>query len=143
MVGGVFQGANQMDFSDAVTLYTVGAQPATGVFTSVSIASTTAFRYVRYLSPNNGWGNVAEVQFYGYQMLSTNSPVVLPSIGGGNLVMTWPLASAGFTLQSCTNLTGGQWMNVTSSAPQMLNGQWQMTLSILTNSPGAFYRLVK
>ena len=66
MVGGVFQGANHVDFSDAVTLYTVGTQPATGVFTPVSITNTAAFRYVRYLSPNNGWGNVAEVQFYGY-----------------------------------------------------------------------------
>ena len=69
MVGGVFQGANQADFSDAVTLFTVAAQPATGVFTSASIANTTAFRYVRYLSPNGGWGNVAELQFYGYQSL--------------------------------------------------------------------------
>ena len=77
MVGGLFQGANQADFSDAVTLYTVGTQPATGVFTSVSIASTTAFRYVRYLSPNNGWGNVAEVQFYGYQ-----SSIAAPIPGG-------------------------------------------------------------
>ena len=77
MVGGLFQGANQADFSDAVTLYTVAAQPATGVFTSATIASPAAFRYVRYLSPNNGWGNVAEVQFYGYQSL------VAPPVPGG------------------------------------------------------------
>jgi len=66
MVGGVFQGANQVNFSDGVTLLTVGAQPATGVFTLAAITNTAAFRYVRYLSPDGGWGNVAELQFYGY-----------------------------------------------------------------------------
>ena len=66
MVGGIFQGANQANFSDAVTLFTVTKQPATGVFTPVSITNTSAFRYVRYLSPNGGYGNVAELQFYGY-----------------------------------------------------------------------------
>jgi fibronectin type 3 domain-containing protein len=66
MVGGIFQGANQPNFSDAVTLYTVTTTPASGVFTPASIANTAVFRYVRYLSPNGGWGNVAELQFFGY-----------------------------------------------------------------------------
>ncbi|HUZ06920.1 MAG TPA: hypothetical protein VMV89_05465, partial [Candidatus Paceibacterota bacterium] len=65
MVGGIFQGANQANFSDAVTLFTVTAQPATGVFTSATITNTPGFRYVRYLAPNSSWGNVAELQFYG------------------------------------------------------------------------------
>src|ERR1035437_7993434 len=66
MVGGIFQGANQADFSDAVTLATITSQPASGVFTTARINNATAFRYVRYLSPNGGYGNVAELQFYGY-----------------------------------------------------------------------------
>lgn len=66
MVGGIFQGANQADFSDAVTLYTITSQPAKGVFTSVDLTNTTAFRYIRYLSPNDGFGNVAELEIYGY-----------------------------------------------------------------------------
>ncbi|MGO9115563.1 MAG: carbohydrate-binding protein [Thermoguttaceae bacterium] len=66
MVGGIFQGANQPDFSDAVTLATVTTQPATGVLTPVNVADTAAFRYVRYLSPDNSWGNVAELEFLGY-----------------------------------------------------------------------------
>ncbi len=65
MDNGIFQGANQANFSDAVTLFTVTTQPATGVFTSASITNTSGFRYVRYLSPNGGYGNVAELQFYG------------------------------------------------------------------------------
>ena len=51
MERGIFEGANQTSFSDEVTLYTVTAQPATGVFTSVSLTDTAAFRFVRYLSP--------------------------------------------------------------------------------------------
>jgi endo-1,4-beta-xylanase len=74
MTNGIFQGANRADFSDTVTLCIVTAQPATGVFTSVSVTNTTAFRYVLYLSPNGGFGNVAELQFYGYP-LSAPAPV--------------------------------------------------------------------
>jgi hypothetical protein len=64
MVGGVFQGANASDFSDAVTLFTITTQPTDGVMTPLLNANTTPFRYVRYLSPPNGWGNVAELAFY-------------------------------------------------------------------------------
>jgi enterochelin esterase-like enzyme/fibronectin type 3 domain-containing protein len=80
MTNGIFQGANQADFSDAVTLFTVTNQPATGVFTSASITNTAGFRYARYLSPDNGFGNMAEVEFYGYPV-STSVPVT-PTPGG-------------------------------------------------------------
>ena len=80
MVGGIFQGANQSDFSDAVTLYTVTTQPPSGRFTSVSITNTTGFRYVRYLAPNGSWGNVAELEFYGYL---AGASVPLPSAPAG------------------------------------------------------------
>jgi len=66
MTGGVFQGANKEDFSDAVDLYTISSQPATGAFTTVEIDNKTAFRYFRYLSPNGGYGNVSEIEVFGY-----------------------------------------------------------------------------
>ncbi len=74
MTGGIFQGANQANFSDAVTLFTIASQPATGVFTAANITNTAGFRYVRYLSPDNGFGNVAELEFYGYPW-SASAPV--------------------------------------------------------------------
>jgi fibronectin type 3 domain-containing protein len=80
MVGGMFQGANQANFSGAVALYTVTTQPPTGAFNSVSLTNTSAFRYVRYLSPNGGYGDVAELQFHGY--LAGDS-VPLPTAPGG------------------------------------------------------------
>ncbi|MDB6112098.1 MAG: hypothetical protein JWR69_3848 [Pedosphaera sp.] len=64
MVGGKFQGANAVDFSDALDLFTLPAAPTEGVLTTQPASLTNAFRYVRYLSPNNGFGNVAEVMFY-------------------------------------------------------------------------------
>jgi fibronectin type 3 domain-containing protein len=124
MVGGVFQGANQAGFSDAVTLYTVGAQPATGVFTPVNIANTTAFRYVRYLSPNGGWGNVAELEFYGYLFSPPTPPMMSVAMVGTNLTLSWPLTFASFAVQWRTDLASGDWMNVTSPAPQIVGSQW-------------------
>lgn len=63
MVGGIFQGANQPDFSDAVALYTITNTPSGG-FTAQFPTNTTAFRYLRYQAPVNNWGNLAELEFY-------------------------------------------------------------------------------
>ena len=92
MVGGIFQGANQTNFSDAVTLFTVSSQPSSGVFTSVSIANAAAFRYVRFLSPDNGFGNVAELEFNGYPF---SNPVPAPAglsalaVSASQINLTW------------------------------------------------------
>ncbi len=65
MVGGKFQGANVADFSSgAIDLYTVSSNPSLA-WNEVTISNTTAFQYVRYLTPTNGYLNVAEVEFYG------------------------------------------------------------------------------
>lgn len=66
MVGGKFQGSTTADFSSGVKdLLTITVPPADGILTSQSVLNPGSFRYVRYLSPSNGYGNVAEVQFYG------------------------------------------------------------------------------
>ena len=111
MVNGIFQGANRADFSDAVALYTVGTQPAAGGFTSVSISNTAAFRYVRYLSPNNGYGNVSEVEFYGYQFaLPTPVPTGLSAVAvsPSQINLTWnALANAtGYNIKRSTTNGG-------------------------------------
>jgi len=76
------------------------------------------------------------------QLLSTNSPVAALSPSGANLNMTWPVASPGFTLQSTTNLASGDWTTVTSAVPQIISGQWQVTLPQPTDA-STFYRLVR
>jgi endoglucanase len=66
MLGGEFQASNSATFSSGVvTLYTITSLPATGVLTTVTLTNTSAFRYVRYLSPANGYGNIAELAFAG------------------------------------------------------------------------------
>lgn len=63
MNGGVFQGANQPDFSDAVALYTITNTPLDG-YTAQFPANTNAFRYLRYLTAPANWCNLAELEFY-------------------------------------------------------------------------------
>ncbi len=143
MMGGLFQGANQNNFSDALALYTVTTQPATGVFTSASITNTSLFSYVRYLSPDNGFGNVAELEFYGYLFSPPPSPVTRVALTGTNLTLSWPLACEGFSLQSRTNLASGEWADVVSPAPQIVGERWQVVLPVSESTPSVFYRLLK
>ena len=65
MDGGKFQGSQKASFADAVTLYTISGTPATDQLTPVTIDIPDYFRYLRYISPNGGYCNVAEVEFYG------------------------------------------------------------------------------
>ncbi|MDR1343593.1 MAG: discoidin domain-containing protein [Prevotellaceae bacterium] len=63
MVGGVFEGANKQDFSDAKVIHTVKRMP--DMYNSVRLSGKHTYRYVRYKSPENGVCNVAEVEFAG------------------------------------------------------------------------------
>jgi hypothetical protein len=58
-------------------------------------------------------------------------------------MFSWPVASAGFTLQSSTDLTPGSWVTVTSAVPQNTGGQWQVILPLSGDADSTFYRLVK
>jgi hypothetical protein len=63
MVSGVFEGSNRSDFSDAEQLHTV--QTIGGAYYhTAEIRNPKQYRYVRYVSPAGGYGNVAEIVFY-------------------------------------------------------------------------------
>jgi Carbohydrate binding module (family 6) len=65
MVGGKFQVSNSSNFSSGVVdLYTIGSAPADGM-QSISVSPPGNYRYIRYLSPNGGWGNIAEMEVWG------------------------------------------------------------------------------
>ena len=71
MAGGRFQGANQPDFSDATTLYTIPTVPPDfGTNVTAAVTQALGFRYVRYIGPDNGYSDVAELQFYGVPALT-------------------------------------------------------------------------
>jgi alpha-L-arabinofuranosidase len=72
------------------------------------------------------------------QLLNAASPLISATLSGGSLTLSWPLASAGFTLQSCLSLASGAWTAV-SPAAQVVGGQWQVTVAIPGNAQ--FYRL--
>ncbi len=61
MVGGKFQGSH--DNSTWTTLDTVTATPGDVYTTAALSADPATFRYLRYLSPSGGYGNVAEIEF--------------------------------------------------------------------------------
>lgn len=66
MTGGKFQGSDTPDFrADVEDLCVLSSEPKDGQWADVTdIASARAFRYVRYLSPDDGRNNVAEIEFY-------------------------------------------------------------------------------
>ncbi len=74
------------------------------------------------------------------QLLSASIPTINASLVGGNMTLSWPLASAGFTLMSRTNLASGNWAAV-SPIPQMVGNQWQVALPVSGNVQ--FFRLQK
>lgn len=77
------------------------------------------------------------------EVLSTDSPAMSCNASSASLTLTWPLASAGFTLQSRTNLVEGIWVNVASPAPQIVGGQWQVVLPVPAGTGATYYRLKK
>jgi glucuronoarabinoxylan endo-1,4-beta-xylanase len=77
------------------------------------------------------------------QLLSTNSPELEVAAGGAGLILSWPLASAGFTPQYRTNLVFGSWQKVSSPAPSIVGTRWMLTNALSGSSGAMFYRLTK
>jgi len=161
MVGGVFQGANTTNFSDAVTLFTLTTQPTEGTMTALLITNLNTFRYVRYLSPASGFGNVAEVEFYspgphiyrvsgtvlGTTGASTNTS---DKVFDGNLATFFDSVTAngnwvGLDLANAKVITNVRYCPRSGYGSRMLNGIFQganvanfsdaVNLLTLTNTP--------
>lgn len=120
MVGGKFQGANVADFSSGVvTLFTIAGTPPTGMLTYQTVANPGAFRYVRYLGPNNGSCNVAEVQFFGAPSPATApaTPLELTaSAGNAQVALTWATSAATTSFKiKRTLISGGLYTTIASN----------------------------
>lgn len=64
MVGGKFQGSSTADFKEAVDIFVINDEPGVDQWTEAKQLKTDKkFRYLRYLSPDDGWGNVNEIEF--------------------------------------------------------------------------------
>jgi hypothetical protein len=84
-----------------------------------------------------GWGNVAEVEFYGYTPVST-AQVVLASVFAGNEIeFAWPVDHIGWHLQVQTNSLGPDWITIPGS--DSTNG---ISLPIDPSNGSVFFRLI-
>ena len=63
---GLFEGANQEDFSDALPLYLIKDAAPSGEITYSEVNVTRAFRYVRYKGIEDSRSTIAELEFWGY-----------------------------------------------------------------------------
>lgn len=81
---GVFEGSNNPDFGDAIPIFVITQNPENKKLTKQVLHSSRAFRYVRYIGPNNTRGNISEVEFYGFKSAGNNSKLFqttnLPSV---------------------------------------------------------------
>ncbi len=77
MVGGRFQGSHDgLVYTD---LAVVTAEPAAHQWTEMALtADPQPFRFLRYLSPNGGYGNVSEVEFYSGTVKQTGTSFGTP-----------------------------------------------------------------
>jgi beta-galactosidase len=139
--GGLFQGANVADFSVAVNLLSVTSNPPDSTFTAQVLTNTGPFRYLRYLSPNGSYGNVAEVQFYGPAasgptLFAPSAPTGLTaSAGDAQAQLAWnssPGATNYYILRA--NVSGG---------PYTLVGTCTAVVYMDSGlSPGTYYYVV-
>jgi alpha-L-arabinofuranosidase len=74
------------------------------------------------------------------QLLSTASPAVSAFASAGNLTLSWPVAAAGYTVVTTTNLAAGNW-TIAMVTPQIVGNRWQVILPITSNTQ--FYRLMQ
>ena len=75
MLLGVFEGANNPDFGDAMPLYLINQTPSQNSLTFQPITCSKGYRYVRYVGPSNANCNVAEIEFHGYKAAGDNSNI--------------------------------------------------------------------
>ncbi|MCD7713959.1 MAG: CotH kinase family protein [Prevotella sp.] len=75
----VFEGANEADFSDAVPLFMNDAAGTIGAMSYADVNVSRAFRYVRYVGPNNSHCNIAEAEFYGYESEGSDDSFYRPT----------------------------------------------------------------
>ncbi|MCW1913489.1 fibronectin type III domain-containing protein [Luteolibacter sp. GHJ8] len=98
MMNGVFQGSNTADFSSGVVeLAKVNWIAPQDVPTTLLVNNATAFRYVRYLSPNDGYANVAEIKFFGPGAAQAPpKPLALQATNSGSTAtLTWRPPASG------------------------------------------------
>ena len=63
----ILEGANSADFSDALPIAIIKQKGVSNQMSYVDVNCSRAFRYVRYVSPNDVRCNLSELEFYGWK----------------------------------------------------------------------------
>lgn len=130
MDGGVFQASTDASFTNVTNLFTIPAGMVAAFVPYYLVNSVgTQTRYIRYFSPNNGWGNIAEMSVY-----------TAPSSSGGNTVSGWNLSGNSGTTPDSQFLgtTDGQPLVVKTNNTERVRVSASGYLGIGTSNPGAY-----
>lgn len=77
MIGGVFEGSNNISFTNPDTFHTIKQMPFR-LLNEVNVHTDKKYRYVRYRGPSNGHCNVAEIAFYSDSTYLTGEVIGTP-----------------------------------------------------------------
>ncbi|WNR46819.1 Ig-like domain-containing protein [Paenibacillus roseipurpureus] len=116
MVGGKFQGSNLSPSSGFEDLYTLDSSVSSG-WNEIYLSSNSTYRYLRYLSADGGYVNLAEAEFYTSDQpvpVRMNQMVVNPSNAELLIGETKQLAVSGI-------FSDGSQLNLTNTASYSSN----------------------
>jgi hypothetical protein len=124
-------GVASLTLTDAVA--TVSFTTNYNVNVPAFVGSNTA--YVGFTGAAGGTASSQTVSDFFFTSLTG---VTVQTGAGGTLVLTWPVAAAGFTLQQSASLSNPDWVNVTN-VPVVVNSQNQITVT--PSGTAEYYRL--
>ncbi|RYD29740.1 MAG: fibronectin type III domain-containing protein, partial [Verrucomicrobiaceae bacterium] len=113
MLGGSMQGANNPDFSDAVTFAMFNSGANFNILTSIATTpSAGPYRYVRYLSSDIRTPTIAELEIYGGTLAGTPANLTANARDTG-ATLTWNTVSGAtrYIVKRSTN-PGGPYLTV-------------------------------
>ena len=113
---------------------TVSSNFAQGIWTGTITLSQTATNLV--LSASDGSGHIGLAN----PIDLVNSPSLVTFPTGGTLYISWPVNPSGFSLETSTNLSSGNWIPLTA-APLQFGDVYIEPITPTGTSVGAFYRL--
>jgi len=108
MIGGKFQGSNSENFSTYTDLATVVAKPSSG-WNCFDVSNTASFKYLRYIGPEGGVGNISEIEFYGTVQVANQAPTVTLTSPVTNSIYTAPATISLSATASDPDINGAIW----------------------------------
>jgi len=111
MQGGKFQISTDSAFTNPTTFYTMPNYTNFGNYYILNTSSTapTNAQYIRYLSPDNGYCNIAEMKIYGFLLAQPNTSSWTGNINtAGYKIVGSNTSNMGLTVDSSGNVIADQ-----------------------------------